>query len=415
MAALFRAARAERSKISPVNRALRRTALCLAFLLVGPVALSGPADAAAKPARRPASIVDDPFFRERVLAGLDRLYSMDFPAADARFAEVERRFPGHPSGPLLRALVPWWRLLIDPENRSLDAAFLAHIDRSLDLSKARLRKNRDDPDGLFFEAGASAFRARLLTYRQSWMRAGLDGRRALKNMRRLAKSDPTNDDLAFGVGLFDYLVEAVPERYRWLRPVARLFPKGNKVRGLAELRRAAERGPFAKVEARYALFQILDQFEGDLGRASAELSHLRRAYPTNALFHVAEGRMYARWGRWAEAGVILQEVAERQVEGAPGYSGAVAEEALYWLARVEMGQGRYDGAIEYLDRLEFLAAERNYDAYYQAVGRLRRGMALDALGRRQEALRCYREVLAMKSGGDARDRAKEYVARPFAG
>lgn len=397
-----------------MNKTLRLTVSVVALLLVGlhvPLA----ATAAASPARRPVSIVDDPYFRERVLAGLDRLYSMDFPAAEVRFAEVERHFPDHPAGPLLRALVPWWRLLIDPENSSLDAAFLGHIERSLKLSKRRLRKNRDDVDGLFFEAGASAFRARLSTFRQSWMRAGLDGRRALKNMRRLAKRDPGNDDLAFGIGLFDYLVEAVPQRHRWLKPVARLFPKGDKARGLAELRRAAERSRFARVEARYALFQILDQFEADLPRASAELSQLRQAYPTNSLFHVAEGRMYARWGRWAEAGVILQEVAERQVEGAPGYSGAVAEEALYWLARVEMGQRRYDGAIEYLDRLEFLAAERTYDAYYQAVGRLRRGMAYDALGRRDEALRCYREVLAMKSVGDARDRAKEFLDRPFAG
>ncbi len=394
---------------------MRNTATRIALSVLLLLIVATTAFAAAAPARRPASIIDDPAFREQVIAGLDRLYSMDFPAADARFAAVERRFPDHPAGPLLRALVPWWRLLVDPENTSLDADFSKHIERSLALSKRRLKKNRDDPDGLFFEAGASAFRARLATYRQSWLRAGLDGRRALKNMRRLAKQDPGNDDLAFGIGLFDYLVEAVPQRYRWLKAVARLFPKGDKARGLAELARAAEKSRFAKTEARYALFQIFDQFEGNLPRATAELSQLRLAYPTNSLFHVAEGRMYARWGRWAEAGVILQEVAERQVEGAPGYSGAVAEEALYWLARVEMGQRRYDGAIEYLDRLEFLAAERTYDAYYQAVGRLRRGMAYDALGRRDEALRCYREVLAMKNVGDARDRAKEFVERPFTG
>ncbi len=393
-----------------VNRALPRATFAL-FCAVGLLC----AATTKPPVRRSVSIFDDSAFRERVSGGLDSLYAMDFPAAEAKFAEVERRFPEHPAGPLLLALVPWWRLLIDPENSSLDADFLRHIERSLELSKRRMRKNRDDLDGLFFEAGARAFRARLATFRQSWMRAGLDGRRALKNMRRLAKRDPGNDDLAFGVGLFDYLVEAVPERHPWLKPVARLFPRGDKARGLASLRRAAERGRFAGVEARYALYQILDQFEGDLPRASGELAQLRQAYPTNSLFHVAEGRMYARWGRWAEAGLILQEVAARQVDGAPGYSGAVAQEALYWLARVEMGQRQYDGALEYLDRLEFLAAERTYDAYYQAVGRLRRGMAYDALGRRDDALRCYREVLTMKGGGDARDRAKEFLARPFVG
>ncbi|HXU45398.1 MAG TPA: hypothetical protein VN783_07725, partial [Thermoanaerobaculia bacterium] len=72
-------------------------------------------------------------------------------------------------------------------------------------------------------------------------------------------------------------------------------------------------------------------------------------------------------------------------------------------------------ALEYLDRLEFLAAERTYDAYYQAVGRLRRGMAYDALGRREDAVRCYKDVLALPAAADARDRAKEFLDKPFAG
>ena len=76
---------------------------------------------------------------------------------------------------------------------------------------------------------------------------------------------------------------------------------------------------------------------------------------------------------------------------------------------------RYPSALQYLDRLDYLAAERNYDAYMRAAGRLRRGMAYDALGRRDEAMSCYQEVLALGTGGDVRDRAREFLNRPFAG
>jgi len=363
----------------------------------------------------PASILEDAAFRTDVQAGLDRLYSMDFAGAQAAFAKVEERYPGHPAGPFLGALVPWWNLLLDPENSSLDAGVTSAMDEVLKRSRARLRKNPDDLDGLFFETGALAFRARVATYRNRWYRAAQDGRRSLRNLRRLHRRDPHNPDLLFGLGLFDYLADVVPQRYKFLRPVAALFPKGDRVRGLGELEKAASTGHFVQTEARFALYQIYDRFEKNRGQAAANLLWLRGRYPENALFHVAEGRHYALQARWAEASLILQEVAGRQVEGLPGYTGSVAQEALYWLARGEMATRNYNSALQYLDRLEFLAAERLYDRYYQAVGRLRRGMAYDALGRRAEAERCYREVLRMEGASDARDRAKEFLQKPYQG
>jgi tetratricopeptide (TPR) repeat protein len=362
---------------------------------------------------RPASILDDGAFRADVKTGLDRLYGMDFTGAGETFSRLEARYPGHPAGPFLRALVPWWTLLLDPEDSRHDAELLAAMDKVIRLSEARLRRNPDDMDALFFRTGAHAFRARVYAYRKQWMRAGQDGRRALSNLRKLQKRDPQNVDLQFGIGLFDYLVDVVPRQHRYLRPVAVLFPRGSRTRGLAELERAGKEGRFVQTEAHYALFQIYMTFEKDFGKAMYEVAWLRARHPENSLFKVAEGRVFVRQNRWAEASLIFQEVAERQVNGDPGYSGALAQEALYWLARSEMAAGRYAGALQYLDRLDYLAAERNYDAYFRAAGRLRRGMAYDALGRRTDALRCYREVLAMQGAGDTRNRAEELLARPY--
>jgi tetratricopeptide (TPR) repeat protein len=364
---------------------------------------------------RPASILDDTAFRSDVQFGLDQLYRMDFIGAEQTFARVDERFPGHPAGPFLKALVPWWGILLDPENPVNDKKFLTAMEEVVKRSEQRLRRNPDDMDGLFFKAGAYAFRARVHAYRKDWMKAGNDGRRALSNLKRVHKRDPENDDLYFGLGLFNYLAEVAPRDYRFLRPVARLFVRGDRERGLAELERAASRGQFAQAEARHAQYQIYFLFEKDMNKALQSVGWLRRRYPTNALFAYEEGRIYAQMGLWPEASLLFQEVAERQVSGQPGYSGALAQKSLYWLARGEMATKRYQSALEYLDRLDHLAAERDYDAYFRAAGRLRRGMTYDALGRRDDAVRRYREVLAMGTGDDVRDRAREFLGKPFAG
>jgi hypothetical protein len=49
------------------------------------------------------------------------------------------------------------------------------------------------------------------------------------------------------------------------------------------------------------------------------------------------------------------------------------------------------------------------------MGRLRTGMALDALGRRSDALRRYRETLALPDAAGAHERARIYLGRPYRG
>ena len=395
------------------RRALRSPLAIAGSALAAFLFLSALVPTAAHAAARPASILDDASFRQAVLAGLERLYQMDFPAAERSFAVVGERFPGHPAAAFLPALVPWWSLLADSDDRRYDARVMAAMDEVVARSDRRLRRDRQDLDARFFKAGAFAFRARIHAYRGRWLKAVLDGRRALANLNELHRRDPDNDDLYFGLGLFDYLADEVPRQHAFLRPFARFLPHGDRRRGLAELERAAVRGRFVGTEARYALYQIHFSFEKDFAKALGDARWLCQRHPDNPLFQIAKGKVYAQLALWPDAGLVFQEVAERQVEGQPGYSGALAEEALYWLARGEMAGGRYASALQYLDRLDFLVAERNYDTYLRAAGRLRRGMTYDALGRRDDAVRCYREVLTMDPEEDVRNRAREFLARPY--
>lgn len=363
---------------------------------------------------QPSSILLDPVFQDEARRGLKYMYDMDFGAADEVFGRLTARYPDHPVGPYLQAMLPWWAIQLEPDDPSQDELVFDGMERVIDLSERRLKKNPADLDALFFKSGAHALRGRLHADRRHWLKAARDGQQSLTSLKEVVKRDPDNHDLYFGLGLFDYLADVVPKQHKILRPFSRLFPKGNKDRGITELERAMKQGQFVATEAAYSLLQVHYVFEKDYMASLRYALWLRARHPDNSIFHVYEGRIYERLGRFREAARVFQDVRSRHAMGQSGYTDAMAEQALYLLARVEMWQSRHNEALAYIEQLERLTATRPAVTEYKALGRLRKGMVLDAMGRRQDAMRCYRDVLSMK-GGDStvRSRAKTFLRKPY--
>jgi tetratricopeptide (TPR) repeat protein len=389
---------------------MKRLALTLPFLCL--FLLAAHTAAAQAPS---GSILNDPEFQVEVKKGLDALYNMDFAAADQVFNHIALLHPDHPVSPFLRGLLPWWAMQLEPDDTSQDEAFLAAMDEVVDRCDRRLKADRGDVDAMFFKSGALAFRGRLHSDRRRYLRAARDGKEALGYLRKVVERDPSNDDLYFGIGLFDYLADVAPKRYKILRPFTIFFPKGNRERGLAELDRAMTRGRFVPTETAYALLQMYYQFEQRYPEALRMDLWLRARYPDNSLFHLYEGRIYERLGRVDEASRVFQDILALCQKGQTGYTDSVEEQALYVLSRVEMQRNLHSVALAYLERLEALNAKRPVSTDYKALCRLRRGMALDALGNRPEAVRCYREALAMKGPDVVEERAKVFLKKPYRG
>lgn len=383
-------------------------AFCALLPGLGPSALS----AAVTPE---VSILADPAFQEEAKKGLDALYDMDFAVADAVFTRLAERYPDHPVSPFLRGLLPWWAMQLEPDDTSQDAAFLADMDEVIERCDRRIKSRPGDIDAMFFKSAALAFRGRLNSDRRRYLKAARDGSQALHLLRDVIARDPGNDDLYFGIGLFDYLADVVPKRYKILRPFTFFFPKGNRERGLAELDRAMTKGRFVPTETAYSLLQIQYLFEQNYMAAFHLVQWLRQRYPDNSLFHLYEGRIDERLGWLDNASRVFQDVLALQQKGQTGYTDAVAEQALYDLARVEMQRGLHGVALAYLERLEDLNLRRPLSTEYRALGRLRHGMALDALGRRPEAVRCYREAIAMKGPDFVEERAKVFLQTAYRG
>jgi tetratricopeptide (TPR) repeat protein len=386
----------------------QRASLTAVLLLLG---------AAVVPARA-ESILDDPLFQQDAKQGLHYLYDMDFGAADEVFGQITTRYPDHPVGPFLQALIPWWSMQLEPDDTSQDEEFVEAMERVIDVCDRRLKRDPNDVDAMFFKSGAHAFRGRLHSDRRRWLKAARDGQQALGYLRKVSALAPDNDDLYFGIGLFDYLADAAPKRYKILRPFKAFFPKGNRERGLEELHRAMTKGQFVPTEVAYSLLQIHYVFEKDYRESQRYVEWLRARHPENSLFHLYEARVYEQLGDLGVARRALTEILDRHAKGQSGYTDAVAERSLYLLARVEMRFRRFDVALAHIEHLEKLtASRRGLPTEYKGLSRLRRGMVHDAKGERTQAVRCYKDVLAMKDfdNDSARGRAKEYLKNPYKG
>jgi len=384
-------------------------ALSLMLLLLAGAAVRAQAPPAS------TSILADPEFQVAAKKGLDALYDMDFAVADGIFNDLALRYPDHPVGPFLRGLLPWWAMQLEPDDTSQDETFLAAMDEVIDRCDRRLDAHPGDIDALFFKSGALAFRGRLHSDRRHYLKAARDGKQALGYLRDVLARDPGNDDLYFGIGLFDYLADVVPKRYKILRPFALFFPKGNRQRGLAELNRAMAQGRFVSTETAYSLLQVQYIFEQNYPEALRLAQWLRQRHPGNSLFHLYEGRVDERLGRIDDASRIFEEILSLCQKGQTGYTDAVEEQALYVLSRVEMQRNHHSVALAYLERLEALNGKRPVSTEYRSLARLRHGMALDALGRRAEAVRCYREALAMRGPDFVDEKAKVFLKKPYRG
>ena len=221
----------------------------------------------------------------RIQQGIDLIYQLQLDEAALYFEQIIDADPDNPLGHFFRAMVGWWRVLIDLEDTRHDEEFYRLLQACIDVCDRRLEVDPDDFDAILFKGGAIGFRGRLRGDRGQFVRSARDGLRCLPLLDKSRSLEPTNKDILFGQGIYNYFAEVIPKRYPIVRPVMLFLHKGDRQLGLTQLRDVAEGGRYARAEARYFPAQIHRVFEDDHLRALPYLEDLHNQYPDNALFH----------------------------------------------------------------------------------------------------------------------------------
>jgi tetratricopeptide (TPR) repeat protein len=366
--------------------------LCAALLMVAAASPRGMGPLSQAPGK---GLTEAPL----LVRAYDLVYDADFAAADAELQKACGPAPVQACD-VIGVAARWWRIYLDIDNRSLDDAFKARLNTVIAAGEQWVARAHGRAEAWFYLGAAYGVRVQYHGQRFEFLSAARDGKRIKNALEKALALDPGLDDANAGLGLYQYYADVAPSVLKVLRWFLGL-PGGDRVKGLAQLRRAREHGVLLKAEAAYQLHLVDLWYEHKSGEALEILADLQARYPHNPMFllNAAQAHEVYRSDRAAALAVY-----RALVEGARG--GSLREPILAetW--------GRLGAAAQLTalaepdraaDEARAVIARRPpvpYGAMSQA--QLELGRALDQLGLRDQAVMAYRAALAAVPAGDPR-------------
>jgi tetratricopeptide (TPR) repeat protein len=357
--------------------------------------------------------------------GFSAVYNIDYKTARERFLQMTKLAPDHPAGYVYLANNLWLETLyqsrrlttsvytggsfyaqdkdedtVDPKR---DRDFNDYVRQALAAGRARLVKNSKDVEALYYNASALGIRAAYGTsVKRSFTRAIGDANESIKIQRQVIKLDPEYYDAYLSIGLYEYVIDSLPGALKFLARLAGL--KGSKQKGIEHLEIVTRQGKYTADDARVVLLGIYSK-ENQLDRALEIISHMVKQYPRNYLFGVERASMLYRTGHADEGARAFADLLKDERVAAQ----AVDLVNFQW-GEALLAKQDYAGSIT---RYKEVQRWPKSDPGLVSFAHLHVGEALDALGKRDEAMAEYQVVLKRENVFDSHKLATQYVKKPY--
>ncbi len=247
-----------------------------------------------------------------VIAAADQIYSGDLEGGREAALRLQQERPEHPIGYLLEAEALWWRIWCTsaefkygmnfPRHRAklaADRRYLELAAKASSLAEGEIAQH-DTAEMEFYAGTGAALAARLYGLRGEGRNTARAGVRAREHLLRAIAMNAELADAELGLGLYNYYVDTLSAAARVLRFFMGI-PGGSKKEGIRQLENAIEEGALVSPEARFYLAISLHNYDQQYERALEVIGPLVKKYPSNALFQLAMGDLFAKLGRKEQA------------------------------------------------------------------------------------------------------------------
>ncbi len=353
---------------------------------------------------------------EQMTKGINYVYEIKFDSANAVFQSMIDKNPKDPTGYFLVAMTEWWKIYLNKNDESNDENYRSAVDRCLKVCDERLDENENDDWALFLKGGVIGYRGFLNGLRDNWLAAVDDGREGLSLLKRCVELNPSNKDALLGIGLYNYAVNYVTERYPFLKTLLFFFPTGNKEEGFAQLKDCIEHAKFARTEATVVLCYVYLAYEKNYYEAEKYADTLYARYPDNPVSQRFLANSYTGESKWKESIVLWKDILMKIDSSYPGYNKTyLKRETLYYLGLGNMKTGNLDTSlIYYTQSLDMSPAlDKDKQSPMQVFSALGIGLVYDLKGNHDEAVKYYDRVLNMNDIDDSREAAKTYKEKGY--
>jgi tetratricopeptide (TPR) repeat protein len=247
-----------------------------------------------------------------VLAAADQIYSADLEGGREAALRLQQEQPQHPIGYLLEAEALWWKMwcasaefkygMTFPRHRAKLAAdrhYLELAAKASSLAEQQIAK-RDSAEMEFYAGMGDALASRLYGLRGEGRNTARTGVRAREHLLRAVAMNAELADANLGLGLYNYYIDTLSAAARVLRFFMGI-PGGSKKDGIQQLQHAIEEGVLVGPEARFYLAINLHNYDQQYEHALEVIGPLVQKYPSNPLFQLARGDLFAKLGRKEQA------------------------------------------------------------------------------------------------------------------
>lgn len=359
-------------------------------------------------------IISQPKTNE-ILQGINYIYHLKFDSAALVFERQIKTYPNNPAGYYFSAMIEFWKININKSDISYDNVFFDKVERVIDVADKILERNENDFDALLYKGGAIGYRGLLRSIRESWLKAAEDGKVALNLLSKAAGLNSRNKDALFGIGVYNYFAEYVPEKYPLLKPLLIIFPSGNKSLGLQQIKETSQYGIYAKTEATYILAFLYLFYEKNYSEAEYYSKILYDQFPENPVFEKYYFTSLVGQSRFAEALDGWKKIYEKSNQLFVGYTSPyLKREATFYISLCLMRLLRIGEIEDYINTCIRLSEElEKENTSFKVWAYLYRGMMYDVKGNRTKAIDDYNRVLSMEEFQSSHQEAQRYLKIPY--
>lgn len=380
---------------------------------------------------RSATVDTNPLNRDPlVIEAYEHFYNLDYPGAVERFERLHQQHPGDPQATalLLNAVLfqELYRLdLLDTtfyandgfltgrhateEAQQVRDHIFALSDEAVREADARVGKNANDVDAMFARGWARSLRCTYVAMVERGFGAGFKlATKAKDDEERVLKLDPNYVDAKLVVGVYEYVVGALPWPFKVLIGFAGI--RGSKGEGLKMLYDDGNRGVMTSVEARTALALFLRR-EAKYKEAITVVQTLEKQYPHDFLFCLEEANLRKDDGQGMAAVDAYRQLLADAAK--PGYFvQARLELAQFGLADALRGQRHYPEAAQ---AYEEAARTPNAGVELKIRSFVAGGECRDLNRERQLAVADYQAAIADGPNTSRADTARRRLQSPYHG
>jgi hypothetical protein len=256
-----------------------------------------------------AQVLKDTASLKLVKETVDQIYNMRFSEAGRTCNKIREKYPEHPVVFLLRGMIIYWEnyplLTGSPASHSFEDQMRLCVDKCDDFEP--------ENEAEFLLANLCARGGLLAFYSGNdlYSKAISLGRTTYRYLMRSFEFTETFPDFWFFTGLYNYYREAYADAHPVYRPFLLIFPRGNKVKGMNELRKAFKESIFMKAEASTFLSSNYKYFENDFVNASYFSKTIYNEYPQNIVYRLNCIEDLLLTGKYDEAEKLIKSPATK--------------------------------------------------------------------------------------------------------